>query len=643
MPSVNSGRVKITGRGEIEYTEDTANATSSSSSNSESSSAPAADAPVLSVVGQNIGNGHGLYAGANGSDHTVLEFKTLLPGPGIKLESTANGVRVSLNGEITGNGVVVPGATDGFKLALGSIEQDGDGSWTPGAVPLTNSTTVSEAVDRLNEMLGLLIPAGPPNFPNGTLTISNAAGSNPRLALGVTDHTGGGAPAAGSAVTRIATSTASTNTLNDVGPPTGTLQLLVNGAFAATRTLTGTDAGTYNGLVISDQKDYPVSQPGFWKSFDVAASGVPVTTGVNKIRINHTEASPTNEAFFVRDDMTSTPTLSGTTLTLSSLGAATFSSGIPHFTTGGVVLLGGQMNNLAGETYYGGNDPLVVSGTNSIITAQTYDYQSLGITTPIPRQTVAMQNFTPVLVNIDGTTHGVGTLQAVVRNVNGASGSTQVSSTKILVKRGTAGTGKVDELSVPVNGLGSLPNANFAVRVAVGANGDTPSGTPTAWVANAALANYEAAVVGGRLENCQTDFSSGYLPVGLNYSQGRNNPQYVTFSFNRASVSTFKINITGTYADVWVKLPGISDNSTISPNSVNGWWVASKAYGGAGVPGNASDLLAGCAVGGVANGNSGSFTITFGPQSSTNAVGNQIIVRIRLNAGQAITGLSFSN
>ena len=68
-----------------------------------------------------------------------------------------------------------------------------------------------------------------------------------------------------------------------------------------------------------------------------------------------------------------------------------------------------------------------------------------------------------------------------------------------------------------------------------------------------------------------------------------------------------------------------------------------KAYDGAGAPGEAGDTDAGCALGAVMNGASGTFQITFGTLSSTGATGNEILVRIRLNAGQSITGLSFSN
>lgn len=225
--------------------------------------------------------------------------------------------------------------------------------------------------------------------------------------------------------------------------------------------------------------------------------------------------------------------------------------------------------------------------------------------------------------------------------MNGASAATDLSTQTILVKRGAAGA-KLDEMSVPVSGLGTLPNNNNAVRVGLGA-GDTPAGAAQAWVQAAALSTHEAAVVAGVAAHNKTDYSVGYLPVGPNLSVGRDGAQYLTFAFQRTARSAFKINVTGTYTRCWIKLPGVSDNAGISPNAPNGWWDGFLPYDGAGVPGEAGDPLAGCAAGVVMTGASGSFPITFGTQSSTNATDNVILVRFKLAPGQQITALSLSN
>lgn len=536
------------------------------------------------------------------------------------------------------------GAEDGFHLPLGEIEIYGDGSWSPGGVPLTNDTPVSEAIDRMNEALAKLIPVRPPEFPNGSLTVSNSTGSTPFLASGVTDHTAGGSGySPGSAVTRITAAGVSSFTLNDVGPgDSGALSLWVNDVSVATKTLTGTgDEGNYGGLVISDQKDYPTGTPGFWKSIDVALNLVSISVGINKIEITHSDASPTNDLFFVRDAMTSNPALSAGSVVQAALGTPAYSSSVPHYGTGGVLTVGVSLSNLAGETYYGGSDPFSVSGTNSTIVSQAFGYAALGIAVPLARQTVAPVSVTPVTVQVNGATHGAGVVQGTGRNVNGSVTST-LAATRILVKRGTAAANRIDEMSVPVTGLGSVPNSLNAVRVSLGA-GDTPAGAAVAWDSAAALASHEAAVVGGALSHDQNDYSTGTLPQGPDLSVGRSGPQYATFAFQRASRSTFKINITGSYAGCWIKLPGVSDDTGIAPNAPNGWWDATKAYDGAGVPGETGDVANGCALGTVMNGASGSFTITFGTQSSTNSQDNTILIRLRLNAGQSNTALSFSN
>lgn len=535
-------------------------------------------------------------------------------------------------------GLAENAVSDGFQLVLGDVVEYGDGSWTPGAVPLNNNTKVSDAVDSLNEILGKLVPSAPPSFPNGTLSVSNSTGTSPRLASGTPDAANSGLTA-GAAVTRITAAGVSSNTFNDVGPgESGTVQVLMNGAVLGSRTLTGAgDAGTYAGLVIADQKDFPVSTPGFWKSVDVSVNGAAATVGVNKFKVNHTGSGETNEVAFVRDSLTAKPALSAGSVAQAAEGTLAYSSGVPHYGDNASLTVGVSISNLAGETYYGGTDPLVISGTNGIISNDTHTYATLGIATPIARGTTAATAITPVSVAIDGTNvHDSGTIQGVAQNVNGASSAANIASTTILVKRGT--TSRIDEMSVPVSGLGTSPNSNNAVRVSL-SGGDKPTDAAAAWVQSNALATHEAAVVAGVLGHNAVNYTTGYLPAGPDLSVGRSGAQYVTFRFNRTALSQFKINVTGNYAGCWVKLPGVSD---AQPNG-DGWWNGFAAYDGAGVPGEAGDTVAGCAAGTVMSGTSGTFTMTFGTQSSTNATGNAILVRFRLNAGQTITALSFTN
>ena len=655
MPSTDSSRVKTTGRGEIEYAEDTTTSLPREQEVVE-------DNDVSSVTAMNIGVGEGLFAGSNGSERVVLEFKSIAAGPGIVLED--DGQTITIRSTVTGGGTPGGGAPlgDGFDLILGDVVTKGDGSWQPGAVSLTNTTKVSDAVDSINEVLGKLIPSQPPQFPNGDLTVSNAAGSVPHLALGFTDNSQGGhALAAGSPVTRITDTGVASNVFQDVGPgDSGTITLAINDAAVGSVTLDGSeDNGTYAGLRIADQKDFPANTPGFWKSVDVSVFGAASPVGLNKFRISHSGAGATANVHYVRDSLTSIPVVSQVAVTQVAAGTFRHSSGIPHYGSGAKLSVAASTSNLAGQTYYGGNDPLTITGTNSVIAAQNYGYSALGVSTPIAANNTSSVGLNAVEVDVNGNTHGFGWVTVQSRNVNGASvagvettattGVTpttsyapfQVPQTKVLVMRGAA-TGKIDEMSVPVTGLGSVPNNLNAVRVGL-TGADRPNGAVSPWDSTAVLHAAEASVVAGVLMHDQTDYSKSFLPAGPNYSNGRNGAQYVTFEFARSAVSTFKINVTGTYGGCWVRLPGVTDNPSIAPNATGGWLDASKAYDGAGVPGEAGDLAAGCAQGALMAGQSGSYIITFGPQTSTNANGNRIQVRIRLNAGQSITSLSFSN
>lgn len=536
---------------------------------------------------------------------------------------------------------------DGFHIPLGNAAAYGE-NYIPGAVPLTDTTVVSDAIVDLNRILSKLVPSAPANFPNGALSVTNGSGNTPLLASGgVTDNTAGGTglPAAGAAVTRI-TSTVNTNTFTQVGPGNaGTISVLVNGASVSSKTLTDTTAtgagdngSVTGGLVISGQAAFPTDTPGFWKSINVGVTGAAATQGINRISITDTAASSTNDVLFVKDNNTSTPVLSAMSLAQNALGTVAYSSGVPHYNTGASLTVGASVANLAGETYYGGASPLTITGANAIIASQTYTYATQGISTPIARQTLSAVAITPVTVSINSTNKfAVGQIQAAATNVNGSSAASTVAATNILVMIGNDST-KLYEMNVPVaNNLGT--GSGNAVRVTF-PTGDTPAGTSTAFSSSAALATYEAALVAGVLKADQTNYSTGYLPVGPDYS-GHTATQYVTFAFQRSAASKFTINVTGTYAGCWVQLPGVSTDTGISPNAANGWWNMYQPYSGAGVPGRAGDPNAGCALGSVMNGTTNTFVATFGTQSSTNSTGNTIYVRFKLNAGQSITALQF--
>jgi hypothetical protein len=445
---------------------------------------------------------------------------------------------------------------------------------------------------------------------------------------------------------RVTAANPASNTLTLLGSGTqGVLAVAVNGSttgnqLAAFTSAASPTASTVGATVMTARADY--GTPGFWRSFSVQAAPTGLAQGWNRIRITHTVSGNSNEFYILRDNVTAVPTLVATSVVESGSPTYAYSSSVPHYgdSTATLSVTGLTMTNLAGETYYNGN-PVTLSGTNSIISSQAKTYANIGIVTPVARQTVAAAGLSNLAVSVDGSNvHNQGLLQGVATNVNGSSSATNMTNSIILVKRGSAGS-RVDEMSIPVTGLGSSPNSSNAVRRGGFSNTDQPSvAADAAWVQNAALPTYEAAVVGGVLRHDQTNYATGYMPVGPNLSSGRSGAQYFTVKFQRTSRSNFNIVVSGTYAGCWVALPGVS---TVS--SSTGWWNMYTAFSGSGYPGDSTggNGSNGCAGATVMAGAGGTYLCTFGTQSSTNSTGNDIIVRFRLNAGQSITALSFTN
>ena len=199
----------------------------------------------------------------------------------------------------------------------------------------------------------------------------------------------------------------------------------------------------------------------------------------------------------------------------------------------------------------------------------------------------------------------------------------------------TARPNQIDEDSVTNFG------SNDGVRVNAGSTGDNPTAVYTSWGGGSAgsIADYEATVRGGGLRHDQVNYSTGYLPVGPNYSVGRTGAQYYQVLLEQQYISSFKIVVTGSYAGCWVCMPDNSAWNT-SLSGKNGWADMFTAYRGAGVPTTAEP---GCAVGTVMSGSSGTFTCTFGTESTSNASSPyRILIRWRLDAGDSITAMSYT-
>lgn len=504
----------------------------------------------------------------------------------------------------------------------------------PPAISLTRSDKVVDAIDNINEILGLLLPDAPAAFGGSTLTITGTA--DHLLATGFTNNSTNSGLSAGATVKRITSSTVSSSTISGLGDgTTGSVSLWKNGTAVVGESVSFTgNPGTQktSGELRINNNNW-TSPPGFFMTFDAAVNGAAVSVGQNDLSIHHSASGNSTLATVVRDDLTTNPTV-GTVAVSEGTKTAVKSSGVDHYNTGSTVVASASISGLAGQCYKSGNI-VDITGPGTTV---SFAPGANGLPS-ILTANMAPYSMSSVSFAISGNRHTVGSLSVAGSNPNGSGNAT--SSTKLIVKSGTAGTA-VDE-----SGFTALTSSTAnRVYLATG-TGDTPSSlSKSAWsssqLLNAAGYTHEASIVGGVISCDKNDYTTGYLPVGPNYSS-KDSAQYVTFKVAKSGVAQFTINITGAYSGLWVAMPGISDNASSSPAALGGaWWSAYALYNGAGIPGRSGDATAGCANGAIATGATGAVAINMGAANSTNATGNEILIRIKLAAGQSITALTIS-
>jgi hypothetical protein len=530
------------------------------------------------------------------------------------------------------------------------------------AVTLTTTTKVTDGLALINNVLGKLVPPGPPAFPSSN-NITIASVSSYRMTnFSQTDRTSSSrGVTAGATVTnaRRASSYSITPTIPDQGPgDSGTLTLFVNDANSVAHTFTSSSAnGTYtsgnHSLVISDSVDYGSkivgTAQGFWRSFDCTASGT-VSNGWNELYISHSGASSTNTPFWYYDDSApGTVTINNGSLTVNTA-AYSNSSTVLHYTSSTLFNLGFNISKLSGDMYPT-SDTFVTSAAGGAFGANSgVTYAQAGITTPLARNLyVSSGQATVNLTSAITTGFGSSATGVTVTGQNSyTAGTLSVTpGVTILYKTGNTSSNTV---------IGGEDNLFFGSTVGTGStaafriinpgSADNPAYANGASAFNSTsstLEAYDATVVAATLKHDQINYSTGYLPVGPNLSSGRTGPQYFTFKFVRTSLSKFDIQFTGNTAGVWVAAPGTVIDST---SSLNGWLSMTTAYAGSGIPGanapgNGSN---GCALGGIITANTAVTThrktCTFGTVSTSNSTGNEVYVRIKLLAGQTITALS---
>ena len=552
----------------------------------------------------------------------------------------------------------LPSITSGFGSMSGNTIPLGANtvpSLVSNAVTLTTSTTVTNAISELNYVLGKLVPPSPPNFPNATsISISTGTTSGQMTNFVQSDNSGWGnlSVSPGTSVSAVRSATFTTTAVTNVGPGNnGTVTAYVNGTPNGNVILTGSNSNTANGnLYVYNVEDYhavvSTVAAGFWSVFSTYATGsAGVPAGWNRVHITDTgTATSTNDAIWYYDaSTTGTPAFANTSVTLTS-NNVTYSSTIPHFNNSTVFRLKGNVNNLSGDLYL--TSPFVTSagGAFATPTAMTYSSFSPAIATPLSRNYTATSYFetnTNITSGFGSSTAGP-TVSFSNPYATGSSGSIAPGAT-VLYKTGTGN--QIEETGLTNNFSGN-PSTYRIVNPDLGTQSDNPAYTGTESNFNSTTGAFyatDATVVAAVLRYDTNNYSSGYLPVGPNLSTRSTTAQYFTFKFAQTAISKFNIAYTGTIAGLWVALPGVTDASYATPT--NGWLNMAVSYSGSGVPGTGAggNGSTGCSTGGTAVLNSlanGSYTCTFGTQSSTNSTNHEIYVRVKLTAGQSLTALS---
>jgi len=600
-----------------------------------------------------------------------------------------------LNDSSDVNSVVEDGSTAGTIGATidkdytgqsaGSITMDFRATGTPDTIHQGDNETVTFTMKS--------VPSAPSGLSSKTINLADSAqGTSPKLCAGFTDNTGaattlsaGDSLATSNARRYTSTTTIDTTTAsNFYNGATGTLAAEINASNDGTKTFTSTEGetGTFTSLVVSSNVDYDQVVASYPQRFYLVASAKitknlsAYSVGVNAQRLTHTTTGNTNYVHVVKDDITATPTTTIGTVSEGTQGSYRYVSGIPYYNTGSPTLnvTGTTVANFTGQAYQDTSSPHQVhndtnqeSTSGDVINGQAYTYAEVDgassmLTGGVPNTDTGVSSaYTLGTLSVPITSSSVKavkTIRARSKNANGT-GSYNSSATKIQVYRATPTL--LDDEADGITVSDSL-GAGFdddAVRIAGfgSLSGDTPSlfdssnanyYTDSAWSGAVTVAGTNEAIARfGTIKHFTTDLSSGYLPVGPDLNTGRSGAQYFTFAFRRTTMANFTVRLSGTVSGVFIAAPGTAIDSA---SSLNGWLDAGITYGGSGVPGantgSGGNGSNGCAftsgdriVDGTSYSNS-TFTLTLGSENATNATGNNVLVRIKLESGDSVTALS---
>ena len=612
--------------------------------------------------GSGLSNTGAALAEASGTERLVL---TNLTSGTMVSAATTSDVTFNANTDTfhIGTGVTIFGGTTGIVSA---ISYNGDliigtptGGFKTGAFTITSTDKTKDSINELNNILGKLVPSPPDTINGQSISLTGTAGVG-RLCAGFTptNNTGGSAPVAGTQYTRNTDSTVSTNFLTEFGPgDSGTVTGFVNAVGVGTTTLsTGNNNGTYGSIQIANNEDASNSTrntgiaSGFYEIYDLRMVNGASPDGFNLAKFTQ-GSSTTGSVFWYEDPSTvSAPVISFGSVNLPASPTLSYSSGIPHYTesTNNNFTYVMTVTNASGDMYTQNTFVNSDGQTGAFQNPGNKSYTNFASGTNPPARNYGVGTGVTTLItqtprNIHATVTSNIFTSFDASTPYGSHNNQRVGFTTDFNIMGTTAdfTNNVDEDAIECT-VGSLTGGS-ATRVPAISGVDNPSqsGASYSWGGGSAgsIATYEATVRGGDLRHDQTDYSTGYLPVGPNYSASRSGSQYFQFQFIQSSISEFQISYTGSLAGCWVCMP---DNSTwtTSLSGVNGWADMFQAYKGSGVPTTAEP---GCSSGGVMDTNGGTFTCVFGTESSSNDSNNRVLIRFKLTSGNSISDISLSD
>lgn len=572
-----------------------------------------------------------------------------------------------------------------------TIQQTAHSTADPGEVGST-------ATDILKVYDGSI--SAPSGLSSKTITFGeSSSGTSPKAAHGFTDNSSEDSISVGSSVTRITNSSAGatteTSTLSSFAynGDAGTLTAYIDAADAGAITFDSSDnSGSSGNLTITEESDYQflssaggstsfsssIYSPGLYQGFKakVSANTVALAKGSHSMKLVHSATGNTNIISFLKDDLTSsaTVTMSNASISQASAGTLRYVSGIPYYTNNATLTLAGvEVYDWIGQAYTDQSQILTIAnGTNqestsgSTISTQYYSYADIDgastfLNSGVPvadtgKDSGNAYTLGSLTVNVNGGGTGIEQIKGRIINVNGNSPYAELSGKYVQAWNGNSG---INEQSISVSdSLGATHDDDGLRITGFSSSADTPAFdssvnnyTANVWSGAITIAGTQEAVNRfGTLKHFTTDLSgTAYLPTGPDLNTGRSGAQYITFAFRRSTMANFDITLSGTISGLFIAAPGTDIDSA---SGLNGWLDAGTTYGGSGTPGsdtgNGGNGSNGCAftsgdriVDGTSYSND-TFTMTLGDQNASNSTGNNILVRIKLESGDSLTALSIS-